>query len=72
LGIGFEPGDAERIFSVFEQGSRDVTARYGGLGLGLAIAQASVRAHGGRIGARSAGPGACATFTVELPLAPPA
>ena len=71
-GVGFEPGDAERIFSVFEQGSRDVTARYGGLGLGLAIAQASVRAHGGRIGTRSAGPGAGATFTVELPLAPPA
>ncbi|MDP8985626.1 MAG: PAS domain-containing sensor histidine kinase [Pseudomonadota bacterium] len=70
-GVGFEPQTAERIFAVFEQGSRSVTARYGGLGLGLAIAEATVKAHGGAIRAASEGPGTGATFTVDLPLAKP-
>jgi two-component system CheB/CheR fusion protein len=68
-GIGFEPEAVNRIFDVFEQVSRRVTARYGGLGLGLSIAEASVKAHGGRITAFSEGPGSGATFTVMLPLA---
>jgi signal transduction histidine kinase len=45
-----------------------VTLRYGGLGLGLAIAEASVKAHGGSVSAISQGPGTGATFVVELPL----
>jgi len=68
-GVGFEPEAATRIFEVFEQGGPNVTAQYGGLGLGLAIAEASVKAHGGVITAASDGPGTGAKLTVELPLA---
>jgi len=57
-----------RIFDAFEQGEPGVTARFGGLGLGLAIAKAVVDLHGGTITAASAGPGMGATFTVSLPL----
>ena len=67
-GIGFETADAERIFDAFEQANRQVTRQFGGLGLGLAIASATVEAHGGRIAASSPGPNRGATFTVELPL----
>src|SRR5205823_524705 len=46
-GIGFAPESRERIFEPFEQGSVEVTRRFGGLGLGLAISKAIVEAHGG-------------------------
>ncbi len=68
-GIGFEPSFAEQLFVPFEQGSEQVTRRFGGLGLGLAIAEATVSAHGGTIDASSEGPGLGATFTVSLALA---
>ena len=71
-GIGFSPEAAQRIFSVFEQGSREVTVQYGGLGLGLAVAEASVKAHGGSICAASDGQGTGAKFTVDLPVIRPA
>ena len=41
-----------------------------GAGLGLAICKGLVEAHGGRIGATSAGPGQGTRFTFTLPLAP--
>lgn len=56
---------------VFERLYRADTARdrdHGGSGLGLAIAKALVDAHGGHIGATSAGSGTGATFTIGLPL----
>jgi signal transduction histidine kinase/CheY-like chemotaxis protein len=68
-GIGFDPADAKRIFTRFE---RAVSAdNYGGLGLGLYITAQIVAAHGGRVEAHGR-PGAGATFTVRLPLHPPA
>ena len=70
-GIGFEADAAHRIFDAFEQGSERVRHEYGGLGLGLAIARASVEAHGGSIRAESAGIDCGATFTVHLPFAGP-
>jgi PAS domain S-box-containing protein len=66
-GVGFEPADADRIFSAFEQGERTVTRRFGGLGLGLAVSKSIVGMHKGSIAARSGGPGQGATFTVSLP-----
>jgi PAS domain S-box-containing protein len=70
-GIGFEPEAATRIFEPFEQS--DTGHRFGGLGLGLAIARAVVEMHCGTIRAHSPGPGQGAVFTVELPgaTAPP-
>ncbi|MBE7210563.1 MAG: PAS domain S-box protein [Gluconacetobacter diazotrophicus] len=68
-GIGLEAGAAERIFHPFEQASVSITRQFGGLGLGLAIAKATVEAHGGTLRASSPGPGQGATFTVRLPLA---
>lgn len=70
-GIGFSPDAAERIFDPFSQADQQVTRKYGGLGLGLAIAKATVEAHGGAIRAESAGPNQGAMMTVELPLTPP-
>ena len=55
-------------FDPFRQGGQQVTSEFGGLGLGLAIAKASVEAHGGTIRVESAGLGCGATFTVQLPL----
>jgi signal transduction histidine kinase len=68
-GIGIERDRLAAIFEAFEQGGDAIPAVYGGLGLGLAICQAIVNAHGGRIGAASEGRGKGATFTVALPSA---
>ena len=67
-GIGFEAEAESRIFDAFTQASQEVTRQFGGLGLGLAIAKASVEAHGGTLSARSSGHDLGAIFTVELPL----
>ena len=70
-GIGIEPGLLEKIFQPFEQGALAGEHRFGGLGLGLAIARAIVELHAGKISARSAGRGKGATFIVEFPGARP-
>jgi signal transduction histidine kinase len=68
-GIGISEADLARIFGKFE---RAVSERnYGGLGLGLYITRQIVDAMGGSIEVRSK-PGEGSTFTVRLPLAPPA
>ena len=69
-GIGIEPDAAARIFDAFEQESRGITRRFGGLGLGLAFCKALVSLHGGTIGVESGGKGAGATFTVRLATVP--
>jgi PAS domain S-box-containing protein len=63
-GPGVAPEDRERIFGRFERGVSDRS--YGGLGLGLWIAQQIVTAHGGRIGVADV-TGEGAAFFVELP-----
>jgi signal transduction histidine kinase len=67
-GVGIEPDKLAVIFNAFEQGGRDVTKQFGGLGLGLAICKAIVEMHGGTIRAQSDGPGKGATFTITLPV----
>jgi CheY-like chemotaxis protein len=66
-GIGLDAASIGRIFEPFEQASSGTEHRFGGLGLGLAIARAIVDLHHGSIHAESPGPGKGATFTVELP-----
>jgi signal transduction histidine kinase len=64
LGIGIAEGELHRVFDRF---ARSASARgYGGLGLGLFIANQIVLAHGGTMRVESA-LGAGSTFTVELP-----
>ena len=67
-GIGMDAEVLGRIFNAFEQANVAITRQFGGLGLGLAIAKATVDAHGGQLHASSPGRGQGATFTVSLPL----
>jgi signal transduction histidine kinase/CheY-like chemotaxis protein len=66
-GVGLAPGELEKIFDMFVQVGARHTA--GGLGLGLTLARSIVERHGGRVEARSDGPGRGAEFIVRLPLA---
>lgn len=68
-GIGIEPEKLSLIFDAFEQAGPDIAARFGGLGLGLAIAQGLTAAHNGEITAHSPGADHGATFTLRLPVA---
>jgi two-component system CheB/CheR fusion protein len=67
-GIGIEEDILPIIFNAFEQGEQNITRRFGGLGLGLAISKSIVDMHNGIIEARSPGRGAGAIFTVTLPV----
>jgi signal transduction histidine kinase len=67
-GIGIEPEALAHIFEAFEQGSRQVTQRFGGLGLGLTISKALVEMHKGSITASSSGSGKGACFSINLPV----
>ena len=72
-GIGITSAQLENIFLPFEQGGLAGDHRFGGIGLGLAIARAIVDLHGGKILAQSEGINRGATFVVEFPgaIAPP-
>src|SRR5881394_1602539 len=65
-GIGIEKEAIDKIFNAFEQGQAEITRRFGGLGLGLAISKALIDAHDGKIRVQSLGKDQGATFSVEL------
>lgn len=67
-GIGIEPDVLPLIFHPFEQGDRELTRTFGGLGLGLAVSKSLIEAHEGKLTAWSEGRGQGAVFTLELPL----
>ncbi|MGL5939831.1 MAG: hybrid sensor histidine kinase/response regulator [Waterburya sp.] len=69
-GKGINPDFLPYVFEYFRQEDSSTTRKFGGLGLGLAIARQIVEMHGGQISVDSSGEGQGATFTVELPLAP--
>jgi PAS domain S-box-containing protein len=69
-GMGIAPESLGRIFNAFEQGSSEITRRFGGLGLGLTITSRIIDLHGGKITAASKGAGQGSTFTITLPTVP--
>jgi PAS domain S-box-containing protein len=65
-GQGIDPEFLPHLFERFRQADASTTRRYGGLGIGLAIAKEIIELHGGTIRAKSAGEGA--TFVLTLPV----
>lgn len=65
-GVGILPGQAHRLFQVFQR--LHTHAAYEGTGIGLALCRKIVEHHGGQIGANSQGEGLGSTFWVKLPL----
>ncbi|MFQ5615714.1 MAG: ATP-binding protein [Anaerolineales bacterium] len=69
-GPSIPPSELKNIFQEFYQIDDHLTRRYGGMGLGLAIAKGIVELHDGRIWAESEGGGKGATIVVVLPKSP--
>jgi len=67
-GRGIGERDLERIFELFAQGDQGI-ANESGLGIGLTLARSLAEMHGGRLDARSKGPGQGSTFLLRLPRA---
>jgi signal transduction histidine kinase len=67
-GLGIPEAELDRIFDRFHRVQTEVSRGIGGTGLGLAICKGLVEAHGGRIGAESAGESKGSTFWFTLPL----
>jgi two-component system CheB/CheR fusion protein len=67
-GAGIAPEVLPRLFQPFTQADRSLDRKAGGLGLGLCVVKGIAELHGGRVGARSDGPGRGAEFTFRLPL----
>lgn len=66
-GIGFPPGDAERLFERFYRPGSEMQRELPGTGLGLHIVRSLLKLDGGTVSARSDGAGAGATFTLRWP-----
>ncbi len=65
-GIGIAPELLRRVFELFVQGHQGSDRPDSGLGLGLTLVRALVELHGGKVEARSAGPGLGSSFVVRL------
>jgi signal transduction histidine kinase/ActR/RegA family two-component response regulator len=71
-GIGMAPELCAQVFDLFFQGPRNIDRAEGGLGIVLALVKNIVELHGGRVEARSDGPGMGSEFVVLLPRRVPA
>eukprot|EP01039_Chlorochromonas_danica_P011027 gene11027-12277_t len=67
-GPGIAPENVQKLFGQYVQFDANKLQKGGGSGLGLWLSKAIVEAHGGRVGARSAGLGKGSTFYFELPV----
>lgn len=70
-GIGIAPEHMKHIFDAFWQAEQPSTRRVGGTGLGLSVTLRLARLLGGNVSVEST-PGQGSTFTVTLPIEPPA
>jgi two-component system sensor histidine kinase KdpD len=71
-GLGLAPGEEQRVFEKLFRGSASTVSGERGAGLGLAIVNAIVTAHGGKVWAENrAGGGATFSFTLPLGDSPP-
>jgi signal transduction histidine kinase len=68
-GIGISSDLLPRVFDLFAQGEQALDRSGAGLGIGLTLVRSLVELHGGRVEARSDGPGQGSEFEVRLPLA---
>ena len=68
-GVGIEPEFLPHVFDRFRQADGSTSRRHGGLGLGLAIADALTKMHGGKLEAQSNGVGQGSRFTLRMELA---
>ncbi len=66
-GIGISADMLPKVFEMFIQGDRSLEKSQGGLGVGLSIVKQLVEMHGGRVEARSEGPGRGSEFIIRLP-----
>jgi signal transduction histidine kinase len=69
FGIGIKKDDIPRLFERFFRAGNELTRTVKGSGLGLALVNEIVDAHGGRIDVESE-PGKGSLFTVRLPIPP--
>lgn len=69
-GVGIPADMLPKVFDLFVQVDGSMEQSQGGLGIGLNLVRRLVELHGGRVEARSAGPGRGSEFTVCLPALP--
>jgi PAS domain S-box-containing protein len=67
-GPGISSDLLPHIFDLFVQSARTLDRSQGGLGIGLSLVKRLIEMHGGRITARSPGPGEGSIFEIRLPL----
>ncbi|WP_439627054.1 PAS domain S-box protein [Gemmata sp.] len=67
-GVGIAADQLPHIFQMFSQVEGSLDKSQGGLGIGLTLVKRLVEMHGGRIEARSDGPGRGSEFVVRLPV----
>jgi len=67
-GIGIAADKLSSIFEMFSQVDHSLERSQGGLGIGLTLVKWVIEMHGGKIEAKSQGPGAGSEFVIRLPI----
>jgi PAS domain S-box-containing protein len=67
-GIGIAADKLSSIFEMFSQVDHSLERSQGGLGIGLTLVKWAIEMHGGKIEAKSQGPGAGSEFVIRLPI----